>query len=783
MKSSDRWVVALWSGVLIASALIISHTTFNTGISAFLPESPLPEQRLLVEQLKNGMVSRLLLLAIENASPSELSTTSKVLAARLRADPSFVLVQNGDSSGVAPDRALMWRFRYLLSDRVKPEEFTATGLRLALQKDIQLLSSPVGFLLEPLLANDPTGEMLHLTTVLQREGDGGPHHLDGVWFSRDEKRALMIVQTRSPGFDFDAQKHNLAKIQSAFQASSASAGPRQIQLIESGPAVIAVHMRDRIQGNVWRLSLVATILVGSLLMAVYHSVRLLTLALLPVLSGAIVGIAAVSLSFGVVDAVTVGFGASLLGEAVDYAIYLFSQTLPGQPPATTLPRIWPTLRLGVLTSVCGFSALLFSDFPGLSQIGLFSITGLFVAVGVTRWVLPLLMADHFDPLHNDRLFLTLSGFASQSARLRGPLAILMLSTIFVLATHRGPWWNGHLSSLSPISEEDRRLDQTLRSELGAPSVNRLIAFRERDLQHVLVDSEQAGSKLEGLREKAVLGGFDSPARIMPSRKTQIARRDALPPPEQLRANMRAALAGLPFRLHFFDPFLLDAESTRTGKLLGRRSFHDTTLGLRLDSLLFRDSDHWTALIPLREVADPVQLKDAVARWNMPGLILLNIKDQSDQLYRSYFHTILRLSIIGLFAIVLLLALSLRSPVRVLKVLAPLAGSVMVTLAILLNTGKLLTIFNLIGLLLVVAVGSNYALFFEGLSQKGEVRERTVFSLVIANISTTIGFGTLSFSSIPVLHDIGMTVAIGALLSLGMSAILMARPGSLATSSS
>ena len=319
------------------------------------------------------------------------------------------------------------------------------------------------------------------------------------------------------------------------------------------------------------------------------------------------------------------------------------------------------------------------------------------------------------------------------------------------------------------------MDQTLRTELGAPSVNRLIVLRERNLQQALIASEQVESKLGNLRKQSVLAGFDSPTQIIPSHATQRARRDALPPPEQLRANLRSALSGLPFRPHVFDPFLFDAEAAKIGKLLDRKSFHETTLGIKLDSLLFRDAGHWTALIPLREVADPGQLKDAVARWNIPGLILMNIKHQSDQLYQSYFHTILRLSIMGLLAIVLLLAFSLRSPVRVLKVLAPLIGAVTVTLAIMLNIGSLLTIFNLIGLLLVVAVGSNYALFFERLAENGEIRETTLFSLLIANISTTIGFGTLSFSNIPVLHDIGMTVAIGAILSLGMSAIMMARP--------
>jgi len=40
----------------------------------------------------------------------------------------------------------------------------------------------------------------------------------------------------------------------------------------------------------------------------------------------------------------------------------------------------------------------------------------------------------------------------------------------------------------------------------------------------------------------------------------------------------------------------------------------------------------------------------------------------------------------------------------------------------------------------------------------------------------IGFGLLAFSSVPVLHDIGLTVATGTILALGFSAILGRRDG-------
>jgi predicted exporter len=61
----------------------------------------------------------------------------------------------------------------------------------------------------------------------------------------------------------------------------------------------------------------------------------------------------------------------------------------------------------------------------------------------------------------------------------------------------------------------------------------------------------------------------------------------------------------------------------------------------------------------------------------------------------------------------------------------------------------------------------------------EERERTIVSLLFANITTMTGFGLLAFSKVPVLHAIGSTVGIGAILSLAFSAILITRgPGRL-----
>ncbi len=56
-----------------------------------------------------------------------------------------------------------------------------------------------------------------------------------------------------------------------------------------------------------------------------------------------------------------------------------------------IKRFWPTIRLGVLTSIFGFASLLLSGFPGLAQLGLYAIAGLITAATVTRFVLPSLL--------------------------------------------------------------------------------------------------------------------------------------------------------------------------------------------------------------------------------------------------------------------------------------------------------------------------------------------------------------------------------------------------------
>ncbi len=772
MPARRRLALGVWLLVIALCVAVIARTRLQTDMTAFLPRSASMAQQVLTEQVRNGVASRLILLGIEGAKPATLAALSKSLAARLRHEAAFADVANGDDASLAGTREFFWRNRYLLSPGVVADRFTVGGLHAALEADLGLLGSDMGALIKDSLPHDPTGELLTLLRPLA--GMKRPHNRDGVWLSPDENRALLLVHARAAGFDIDAQQAALALIDADFHASrQAVAGAAGARLVESGPGVFAVQTRATMKRDASRFSLLATAVAAGLLVYAYRSARVLLLGLLPVATGALAAVAAVSLGFGFIHGITLGFGVTLIGESVDYAIYLFTQTARGDSAAATLARIWPTLRLGALTSIVGFSAMLFSGFVGFAQLGLFSITGLIAAAAVTRFVLPGLVPAEFFAAGAGTLAVPLLGVIRHRRWLRPAVAVLAIVGAIALAAHRGGFWDEDLTKLSPIPATEQTLDRQLRQDLGVPDLRYFVVFRSADEQRALAESEAVSAILDPLVAGHALGGFDVPSRLLPSDRTQRQRQAALPDADTLHARFDQALAGLPFRPDTFAPFFADVAAAKHVPLLTRADL-PPALRLQLDSLLFKRNNAWNVVVPLRDVADPGRVAAAVAASGQSDVAFVDLDRESDRLLHTYQHEATMLASIGSIAIVILLLVGLRSSRRVAAVVAPLAAAVIVTAALLTLGGGKLSIFMVVGFLLIVAVGSNYCLFFERQYGEPETQSRSVASIVLANLCTVSAYGLMSLSGIPVLHDIGMTVAIGTFLSLFFAAAVSTR---------
>jgi predicted exporter len=308
----------IWALLGMGAAAVAARATYTTDLSAFLPRSPSATQRLLVEQLRSGPAARLIMVAIEGGEPHTRALLSAELARRLRADPRFAAVNNGDAAGLDHDREFLFRNRYLLSDTVTPRRFTVAGLHAAIGDAVGTLASAEGMLLKPLFASDPTGETLQVLDALAQ--GRAPQTTAGVWASPDGRRALLIVQTRAAGSDTDGQEEACAALRRAFSEARdglAAATPHGVRMRMSGPPVFAVASRAAIRSEVVRLSSLGAGLIALLLLTAYRSLPALFLGMLPVASGALAGVAAVALGYGSVHGITLGFGVTLIGEAVD----------------------------------------------------------------------------------------------------------------------------------------------------------------------------------------------------------------------------------------------------------------------------------------------------------------------------------------------------------------------------------------------------------------------------------------------------------------------------------
>jgi predicted exporter len=769
--------VSIWLAVLLLSLWVGLRSEFRADISAFLPRNPTPDQQFLVDQLKDGAISRLILVAVDGNNAATLGAISKSMTEKLRVDPQWTIVSNGELVGAEKDGKFLLDNRYLLSPTLSAESFETAELKKSLSQTKQMLSQETGFFAKALVPRDPTSEVMRQLENLASKSKTPTE--EGVWMVQPapgQWRALIMGQTKAPGIDLDAQQAAVGAVQTAFKEANVKHGGSAAQLVLTGPGVFSALSRDRIRNEVTTMSTIATVMVIALIWWVYRSIPVMGLGLLPVATGIVFGMAAVAAIFGHVHGLTLGFGATLIGEAIDYAIYLLTliRNKPGHTAVPTMQRIWPTLRIGVLTSIFGFAAMVVSDFPGLQQLGVFSVAGLIAAVLTARYVLPYLVPKDFE--------IRASGFGSWLASVtKGlpryrtfvniALAISVTAAFFI--PKKSP--ESGLGGVSPISLAEQKIDETLRGQLGAPDLRYLVIAQASNLENALILAERAADAMKKLQTDDKIASYDTPTRFLPSQALQKQRQAAIPSQVVLSANLKDAATDTGFSPDSFKPFLDDITAAKTADLISRKTLLGTQLAAQVDALVIEKANLATIMLPLRDVKDEAALRAAVATINEPQLRVLDLTTETSSLYQTYRHQSVTYALAGMMAIFLLFILYLRSIKSALRLMWPLVAAVLWTGSILTLFGITLSIFHIVALLLVVGVGSNYALFFDG--QVDEISLGPVMiSLVVCNLSTIFGFGVLGFSNMPVLRAIGTTVGLGAVLCLVLSALyLQAKP--------
>lgn len=758
-----------WLLAMLGAGWIVWQTPVVTDLSLFLPRTD-SLASLLAGQLRSGPTTRLILIGLSGDTEATRARLSQQLSDRLRASGYFSRVANGAEGLPEADLHTLYTHRYLLSPTVSPERFTVEALRTALHQRLGELQSPLAVWQKRWLPSDPTGELFSLI-ALWSGGLHAPAKRHGVWFSPDGAWAMLLAETRASGYDLAAQQQAVTGIRAAFAEAKAETG---VTLTMSGPGVLATLAAEQIRAESTLLSALATLAVILILLGVYRSARTVWLGALPMLSALLAGAAAVSLLFGQMYMMTLAFSMTLLGETLDYPTYLFSHRRAADPVTDTLCQLWPTLRLCAATTALGCLAMIIGDFPGLSQLGVFTVAGIGAALATTRWLLPTLVPPDWRPARPA----TDSAWADPWLHPRPKRAVALgiggLVLLGALLAKAPAVWEDNLAVLSPVPVELLRLDQQLRTALGAPEVGRLIVVTAPTAETALQHSEVLATWLNLQKSHGVLDGYDAAARYLPSVHTQHQRQAQLPEPAQLATHLARAAEGLPFKPELFGPFIEAIAAARRAAPLTLPDLADTLPGTRISALLFPDTHGWVALLPLSGVHDSSALSQGLPGHPGSAARYLDLRAETSRLVAGFREAVLVRLSVGAVLIVVVVWIGLRSWRRTLAALLPVALALIGTVALLLALDERLTLFHLVALLLVLGIGVDYGLFFSRPGADPFMRRRTLHALLVCCGSALTVFGLLALSSLPALRAIGLTVSLGVATSF-TSALVLAQP--------
>ncbi len=750
-------------------AMVFMLVPLRADITVLMPERQSADLDFLFRSIREGPANRIVLLGLEPEQGDEPldrpGALSRAYKTELQESGLFEQVTNGE---VPFDDAALEPFflhRYHLNPPLEADRFSPLGLRRALEGLLLRLQGLSEAIVKTIMAADPTLRILDIASHWAPSGSGIVKR-QGVWTDGAGRRVLLLARLGGTSFDFPQQEAAIAVMRAAAVRLQPEFGNLRLRL--TGPSVIAVESRRRAESESRRLLFLSIPLVAGLLLLFFRRPAVLAISVVPLASGFLAGTLSVALAFDFVHVTTLGFGVTLIGVAVDYPLHLLARLKPGMPSVEAAKHIWPALLLGSLTTIFGFLPLVLSSFPGIAQLGVFTVAGLAVAAAITRWVLPQFIAVPSGPEQAKTHRVLAQGHAFLG-RWRILALLLGLIAIGLLGTRGQGIWQPDLAALSPVPGDIRAEDRLLRRDLSAANPRYLLTVGGATVEQVLQRSEALMLHLHALQDDGVLEGIELAARYLPSMATQRARLDRLPGESALRANLAEAQEGLPFKPGSFEDFLRAVAEARTAGPIEIQDLAASELRLRLDSLLVRSEDGYQGLVQLRSLDDPKALLSRLHSAALPGVRFLDVKQSLQDLMEGYRAETLKWATLGGVLALILLILALRSVKAITEVAVPVMLSVAMTAAIVAQVSGGLSIFHLLALLMVAGLGIDYAVFLRhsrmpDTEDNGEAAASLRAVCLCAATSFSV-FGVLATAAIPMLSQIGSTVAVGSVLSL------------------
>lgn len=738
------WGLALLICALATAWLLRNGLPADTRLTAMLPED---RQAPLIEradaQLSTSFEDRFVLLLSAPDLPAAAQALADALTDTGTPPPLARLIWRDTDLAEADPRMALDEYRYRLLTPALRQAIEADGGASLVQPALRALFSPTG---RPQPVVDPFGL---LERWLAARDDSPVEVHDGLLTVAGEERryALLIGELADGPYSLPAQQALTAAI-AEFEGAHPGA-----ELLRSGLVFHAAAGAEQARREI------STIGIGSLaglviiLLAVFRSPRVLAQLLLPLGGGLLFALPLTLALFGRLHVLTLAFGASLIGIAIDYALHLqCERAMAGR--GFRLRPLLPGLALALVSSLLAYLAQALTPLPGLRQMAVFAALGLLGAwLTVVLW-LPRLappahpatarIAERLWRASLPRRRLTPGG-ALLGAALLGALAAWQLDA------------NDSLRLLNPSSPALLAQERHVQRLMGSDTGSRYLLVRAEDEPALLARLAEIGDTLDRwIAEGASL------------RYTNLA--DSVPPPSRQRADLARVetLYGEPL-----------------AELVRRAGLPERTLErarARLDEVPMLDVATWLAS-PVGEADRRLWLGEIEAersdRTGDVAAVLPLAGVDSAALERRltafaerhadvvYVDRVERLS--GLLGelrrhIALWVGAALAGMAAVLvwryrglawRALAPPAGAVLIVLASFAALGVPLNVFSQLGMLLVLGIGLDAGIF-----SVEHGRPSTWLAISLSTLTSLLAFGLLAFSATPALHHLGLTCLLG-----------------------
>ncbi|MEO6246457.1 MAG: MMPL family transporter [Opitutaceae bacterium] len=731
----------------------------STNVLDLIPAAEQTPELGIVRGFASGAQARVMLFALSDGREPESPplAAAQAFAAGLKNSDAFgqVLALGDPAQENELGRQIFeHRFEWLLPTwlSAREREFADTGesrakfpawlaARVAAELET-FLSRPEAAALQELLPRDP---LLLVPSLVERVrlvaapagGSGG--------------RALVWALLKASPFAEEGQAPVFAAIEQTL--ARVRAEQPGVELHWTGVNRFAAASRSRIEAEVGLLnicSIVAVLGVSCLLVRRIYKL----LHLVPIILLSLAGAWTVStLLFDRVHILVIVIGSLLSGVAIDYGFYLYMQPSlrPDEPYPKKLRRLLKPLLASCLTTVMGFSLLLFSDLPLIRQIGVFVSAGLLCALGAAI----LYFAQLQRPLLEGRSPGGLTGGGSAG---RGMVRGLAGLGVFVALL--GPLflrWRDDVRELDLPSPELHANDQKVRGWFGDSAQRSIYLTYGATLAEARAHLE---AFIGEVHRSAPGVAAASTGLLLPTEadwRAQPARLAAL---GTFAGELRAALARRGFTPEAFDPFFAAWDGAR------ERASDATYAKLAADL-----EQAFTG--PLALLSNPraapfwfltvVERPAAAAPPMASHTIGLDQLQSLNELFTRYRWSALRLSLLGL-GLVIGSVFVIYPWRRGLRIAVIPAGSCFFVFGVFGLTGQTLNLFHLLGAFLGVCLSHNYAIFS---SENAALGSGPPVPVRLSALSTAASFGVLGFSRIPVIHALGMTVALIVVVALAI----------------